>query len=93
PYFWFFYLFEKLYHQNKVFQTIWDQTPKFSADIPHKIQHFGIFAPLDEAIKKDIDQAVDPLYKLTFKFDQEKLKAGSTLHYLLSKAPSAVDQN
>ncbi len=84
PYFWFFYLFEKCYHENQSVQRIWDQTTKLSADIPHKIQHFGLFKPITKNLKKDIDQKVDPLYKLTFKFDAKELKPGTALDYLLS---------
>ena len=83
PYFWFFYLFEKLYHSNPIVKKVWDATPKFTADVPHKIQHYGIFNPMSESIKMDIDQKKDPLYKLTFKFDQKKLSDNCTLDYLL----------
>lgn len=85
PYFWFFYLFEKLYNENQIVREIWEQTNKLSADIPHKIQHFGLFKPISESIKKDIDQQVDPLYKLTFKFDKKELKSGCALDYLLQQ--------
>lgn len=83
PYFWFFYLFEKLYHQNKTVQKTWDDTPKLSADIPHRIQHFGLFEKPDEAIRQYIDQRQDPLYKLTFKYDAAQYYSGCTLDYLL----------
>ena len=84
-YFWFFYLFEKLYHNNQTVKTIWDSTPKFSADIPHKIQHFGLFEPLNKMIQADIDQKSDPLYKLTYKYDSQKYYQGCLLDYLLNK--------
>lgn len=85
PYFWFFYLFEKLYHSNQEIKNIWDLTPKFSADVPHKIQNFGFFQSVNGLIRHDIDQKISPLYKLTYKYDPKKLKEGSALHYLLTK--------
>lgn len=86
PYFWFFYLFEKLYRSKKIFRKNWDSVPKFTANTPHKIQDFGFFKPIAEHIKNDIDQKKDPLYKLTFKFDANKLTNGCALDYLLESA-------
>jgi Mannosyltransferase OCH1 and related enzymes len=84
PYFWFFYLFEKAYHANDIIKKNWDAVPKLTADIPHKIWLFGYFKPISESIKNDIDQKVDPLYKLTFKYDSKKLTTETTLDYLLN---------
>ncbi|MEM6963160.1 MAG: capsular polysaccharide synthesis protein [Bacteroidota bacterium] len=84
PYFWFFYLFEKIYHENPTVKKLWDMVPKYSADIPHKLQHHGILQPLSASLQQDIDQRVDPLYKLTYKYDASKLTSETTLDYLLN---------
>ncbi|MCK9295290.1 MAG: capsular polysaccharide synthesis protein [Desulfobulbaceae bacterium] len=62
--------------------AIWNNTKKFNANIPHKLQHAGLFSPLVEEIKKEIDNKKVPLYKLTWKYNHADLKEGSILHYL-----------
>lgn len=56
---------------------------KFSADIPHKMQQFGLLEPLKEEAKKWIDQKRSPLYKLNWKINSGQIPAGSTLDYLI----------
>lgn len=85
PYFWFFYFFQKLYEGNEIVKKKWDEMPEISADIPHKVQIQGLFEKLSISLKEDIDNRVDPLYKLTFKFDPKDLKRGCNLDYLLNK--------
>lgn len=69
PYLWFHYLFEKLYREDTVFRGTWDMTPKISADIPHRLQTFGLFNPITSELKAEIDSNQAPLYKLSWKKD------------------------
>lgn len=84
PYFWFHYLFESIYLQNRKVHELWDQTPKISADIPHKLQFAGLFNPLNDQIRDEIDQKISPVYKLTWKFATSDYKEGTIMYYLLN---------
>jgi hypothetical protein len=86
-YYWFHYLFEKLYREHHQVRRIWDQTPKISADGPHKIFYSGITKPLSPALKKDLAERVDPVYKLTYKYKAEDLHPEAALFYFLNEAP------
>lgn len=91
PYMWFQYLFTELVRTDARFQRIWDQTPKLSADLPHALQHMGMFKPLTETAKNHIDGKKSPLYKLRWRFKQSLYTEATTLHYLLSQPlPDAV---
>jgi len=67
PYFWFHYLFEQIYLHDENFKQMWDETPKVSADIPHSLFVAGIYNPLNEQLKTEIDAKVSPVYKLNWK--------------------------
>lgn len=82
PYFWFHYLFEKLYDSNTVFKTTWDKTPKFTADIPHEVQFSGLFTEPSPEIKAFILDKKAPLHKLTWKYDDQMNNKNSTLNFL-----------
>ena len=83
PYFWFHYLFEYIYLQDNQFREMWDDTPEFSADIPHQLQFIGLLNELDKETKAEIDNKKSPVYKLTWKFDTAGYKPGTILDYLL----------
>jgi hypothetical protein len=83
PYFWFHYLFEKIYLDDAGVKKIWDDSPKFKADIPHSLQFAGLFNPLNDQIKAEIDDKRSPVYKLTWKYDEAELKKGTIIDYLL----------
>lgn len=83
PYCAFHYKFTELLRHDPMFLAIWNNTKKISADIPHAIQHAGMFGELTEGIKKEIDNKKSPLYKLTWKYSPADLKQGCPLHYLL----------
>jgi hypothetical protein len=84
PYFWFHYLFENISLRDEKFKQLWDETPKISADIPHKLQFEGLFNPLNEKIKEEIDSKIAPVYKLTWKYDPAEYREGTVLDYLLN---------
>lgn len=83
PYFIFHYMFERLVSKDSECKTIWKNTKKVSADLPHRIQRAGIFSPLNEEYKAEIDERHVPVYKLTWKYDHHKYGPSSLLHYLL----------
>jgi hypothetical protein len=85
PYFWFHYLFENIYLKDSRFREIWDNTAKISADIPHRLQFVGLFTPVNDEIKTEIDHATAPVYKLTWKYEASEYKKDSVIDYLLSK--------
>lgn len=91
-YFWFHYLFAKLYKQSKIFKKIWDNTAKVSADIPHTIWDFGLTKPINEKIKEHIDNQKAPFYKLSWKITNIELMPQSTIYYLLYK-PLYIKKN
>jgi oligoribonuclease (3'-5' exoribonuclease) len=86
PYAWFQFLFSKLVADDARFRKIWDDAPKISADLPHRVQHLGMFKPLTEASKQEIDNDVSPLYKLTWKRKADTNTENSLLHYVLQTA-------
>lgn len=83
PYFVFHYMFERLVSSDSECQIIWNNTKKISADVPHKIQIVGLFSPVNENIKNEIDAKYTPIYKLTWKYDHSKYSPSSVLYYLL----------
>lgn len=86
PYYWFHYLFEKLYRDQSGFKSLWDEVPKVSADIPHRVWNDGLFSELNPNIRRAIDDKRDPLYKLTWKYEKYQLEQKSNLSYLLENA-------
>lgn len=87
PYFWFHYIFEHCYRNNRSFRETWDATVKIGADIPHRLQDVGLLQPISDQIKQEIDNRIAPLYKLTWKLDDENIPKGSTLDYLKNTLP------
>jgi hypothetical protein len=83
PYFISHYIFERVVSTNSECRKIWADTKKISAVGPHRIHKFGIFSPMDEKIKDEIDNKIAPLYKLTWKYDLSKYSTSSVLYYLL----------
>jgi len=83
PYFWFHYLFAKIYSEDSQFRELWDASPKFDAAAPCRIFVAGLDNAVTQAIKTEIDQQVTPVYKLTWKYDQKTAeKDGSVQDYL-----------
>lgn len=84
PYFWFHYLFEKIYLKDKKVKKLWDKAPQISADVPHELFFKGYVTPIDEETREHIDNKVSPVYKLTWKYDLAAYKEGTILYYLLN---------
>jgi hypothetical protein len=83
PYHWFHYLFYRLVHTDEKCGRLWSQTPKYSADVPHRLLPAGLLNPLTPEIKAAIDSRKDPFYKLTWR-RAEEMKPGCILDYLLN---------
>ncbi len=83
PYYYFHYLFCEAHRNEKEFRTCWDNTVKYSADIPHKLKLFGFNKIASPEIRKEIDQRAAPLYKLSFKFKYDFNKENSVMNYLI----------
>lgn len=81
PYFWFHYLFEKLYLKDEIFKQIWDNTPKLSAKEPHQLQEFGLNKLVSTKLVNEIKTKKTPVYKLTWKIDHLHL-TNSVLDFL-----------
>lgn len=81
-YFWFHYLFNELYNSDDMFKKIWNFTPKISADEPHILQTYGLLNYPSDNIKLHIDTNKTPLYKLTYKYNEDKYNDNCVLKYL-----------
>lgn len=84
PYFWFHYLFQKNYLKDNKVKQQWDNIPKISADIPHSLQFAGLFNPLTDSIRANIDNKLSPCYKLMWNYRASDLKEGTVMDYLLN---------
>jgi len=87
PYFWFHYLFEKMYRNDNKVKEKWDDTKKTSADLPHALQFSGLLSPLTASVKADIDDKVSPVYKLVWRCEINDDKGKTILGYLLNTLP------
>lgn len=85
PYFWFHYLFERIYLSDRTVRKMWDMMPKISADIPHSLQLKGLFSTLSDEIKEEITSMASPCYKLTWKYDSSAFREGTVMSYLLKE--------
>ena len=83
PYFWFHYTFAKCLKSNPTFKSKWSNVNKLSSDSPHLLLHRGLVSKLDDEIKERIKSKKDPIYKLTYKYNEELYDKGSILKYLI----------
>jgi len=92
PYFWFHYTFENVYLKFPSVKKTWDSVPKFSADIPHKLLFAGLFNPVTEELRSEIDQKTTPVYKLTWKYQPEQYLPGTIMYYLFNGNAGIVER-
>lgn len=83
PYFWSHYLFDRVLERDPEARAIWERTPRFPADLPHRLQLEGLLSPLTPALQEFIDRRESPVLKLTWRYEAEQYRAGTVLHYLL----------
>jgi len=82
-YFWFHHIFAHLHQKDAMFKKIWDSTYKMAAGPPHFLQERGLCNTVTDNVKKHVQNKQTPVYKLTYKFDQKKLKVGTNLYYVI----------
>ncbi|MGI8784421.1 MAG: capsular polysaccharide synthesis protein [Acidobacteriota bacterium] len=83
PYYIFHYHFARTVRQNDACREVWNRTPNFSARGPLKMFEAGLFSPMTDQLRDDLNQAKDPLYKLKWKFGGEKLREGCILDHIM----------
>jgi hypothetical protein len=83
PYFIFHYHTANIIRKDKLSREIWERTPAFSADIPHRVQFLGIYKSITKEIKDEIDNEKSPMYKLDWRIDMNRPLEGSVLDYIL----------
>jgi len=86
PYFIHHFIFKDLYDKDNVFKIMWNKVPKFAASGigPHYLEEKGFFENTNEEIKKDIDDKITPLFKLTYKMDFPTYNEKKNVYYLYS---------
>lgn len=88
PYFAISYAFEKLIRDDPSCAEIWNRTPKVSAHPPHRPYRAGLLSPLSEELRSEIDHHDVPVYKTSWRVDDDKIPASSVLAYLLDMPPA-----
>lgn len=88
PYFAISYAFEKLIREDPDSAEIWDRTPKVSANPSHRPYVAGLLSPLSEELRSEIDRQDVPVYKTSWRVDDDKIPASSVLAYLLDMLPA-----
>jgi hypothetical protein len=83
PYFALHYGFEKVIGADPGAAEIWRQTPRISADGPHRLITTGLLAPVPDVIRAEIDRREVPVYKTSWKLGTTAIPADSVLGYLL----------
>jgi len=88
PYFIFHYHIADIIRKDKLSREIWERRPVFSADIPRRVNSFGICKAITAEIKDEIDNQKSPLYKLNWRVDANSSSESSVWSYLLNATGS-----
>jgi len=91
PYYWFHYLFARMIQEEPETAAAWDEVPAFNADVPHRVQHHGIFRPPSANLREEIDRREAPFYKLTWKIDEARVPLDCAQEYLLASLPDGPE--
>ena len=89
PYMVYHYQFAELVARDRECRAIWDRTPKIAADGPHRLLRFGVLKPALPEVRKWIEAADPPLFKLSWKLVTDEIPAGSVMEYLYRKVDEA----
>lgn len=84
-YFWVHHEFGQLCSIDAEARAVWNAVPKISADGPHSVQRVGMGAPSAEALTT-IDWST-PVFKLTYRLDDESYRPGALAHDMLQATP------
>lgn len=90
PYYAAHYMFQSLIRSEPECREIWDTTTRVKAEIGHRLQRVGLDAPLSLAIRREIDEQVAPVYKLSWKRAEDRPIGGSILEYLLGSLEDPI---
>ncbi|NET02699.1 MAG: hypothetical protein F6K61_19555 [Sphaerospermopsis sp. SIO1G1] len=85
PYFIFHFIFAQLVNSDQELLRLYKQMKPYD-NRGDDLGKYGLLRSLSPEIKNRIDQRIDPVYKLTWKYQQEKYKPGCVLHYLLAES-------
>lgn len=86
-YFWLHKLFADAYNQDPWFKSIWDETPKLSADGPHCFvpSRDTLFTPVNSFHRLIVETAQTPMLKLTHKLDHRLGQRGTAYRWLCER--------
>jgi hypothetical protein len=86
PYFWFHYLFAKIYKFDNRFKQEWDTCLKMSAIDPHSAQIYGLCKALNniDDFFNDSRKRV-PMYKLSWKYEKKSLIKNSMVQLFIEE--------
>ena len=79
PYMVYHYLFARMVRTDQACATVWEATPRESADAPHRLLRRGLMAPLTPEIEQVLQVADPPLFKLTWKLADPRIPDNSLL--------------
>lgn len=82
PYMIYHHMFYYLIRTDPKCRKIYEDMPKFSADLPHLMQREGLLAPLTPKAQDAIDIRHTPVFKLNWKLRNAGIPTGSNLAYL-----------
>ncbi len=84
-YFWLHEQFSVLLENDARFQSYWEAIPKISSSGPHFFFPYveKFFQPATDKAIQSIRRLYAPVFKLTYKYDQEKNRTGTLLEYIL----------
>ncbi len=82
-YFWFHYLFNQIYQKDRQFQIAWDTSGKMPAKLPHFLCFKGYLKKVDSETSLHVSNKVSPLYKLTYKYEEDEFTKTCNLNYVL----------
>ena len=86
PYFWLHYLFTQLLYRDAPIRAIWEQTPEYSALIPHVLQNEnGLQTAMTRKQRDVIDHGEIPVFKLSWKVDPLGVDPASVLTFLAAR--------
>lgn len=86
-YFTFHYKFAETCYKDEKAQSIWDETPYYSANGPLKAIRNGLLSPPTENLKKEVLNRKEPMYKLSWKLSMENVNSKSTIAHVFENNP------
>lgn len=85
PYMIYHFIFYDLIMKDLNFRVLFEKMPKVSANGPHLLQNYGLLSSINAKAKLLVDNKQEPLLKLKWKIEEQKIDKDSNLAYLFSK--------